>query len=139
MAAKATQAGKLQCAPLVDIAAQLPASAKLGSLAVGAVSAPVNVNGAYYLLELTKRTPTPYAQVKAAVSQAVQQVGAKATQKAITAAERRATVKVDPRYGIWVPVAANVFTPLDAQAVGRAERVGEPARRHAAAASPSSG
>jgi len=112
VAAKATQAGNLQCAPLVDIAAQLPASAKLGSLAVGAVSAPVNVNGAYYLLELTKRTPTPYTQVKAAVSQAVQQVGAKATQKAITAAERHATVKVDPRYGIWVPVTANVFTPL---------------------------
>jgi hypothetical protein len=112
VAAKATQAGKLQCAPLVDIAAQLPSSAKLGNLAVGAVSAPINVNSAYYLLELTQRTPTPYARVKTAVAQSVQQVGAKATQKAVTAAERHASVKVDPRYGIWVPVAASVFAPL---------------------------
>jgi len=112
VAAKATQAGQLQCAPLVDIAAQLPSSAGLASLAVGAVSAPVDVNGTYYLLELTQRTPTPYAGAKTAVAQAVQQVGAQATQKAITAKERHASVSVDPRYGIWVPVAASVFAPL---------------------------
>ena len=139
VAAKATQAGKLQCAPLVDIAAQLPSSAKLGSLAVGGISAPINVNGAYYLLELTKRTPTPFAQVKTAVSQAVQQVGAKATQRAITAAERRASVNVDPRYGIWVPVAASVFTPLTPKTSDVLNSSANRAGVAAAAASPFSG
>ena len=112
VAAKATQSGQLQCGVLAAIAGQLPASAKLGDLAVGAVSAPISVNGAYYLLELTKRTPTDYATAKSSVAQVVQQAGAKATQKAITAAERHASVDVDPRYGVWVPVAASVFTPL---------------------------
>jgi PPIC-type PPIASE domain len=112
VAAKATQSGQLQCAPLADIAGQLPSSAELGSLAVGGVSAPISVNGAYYLLELTKRAPTAYATAKTSVAQAVQQAGAKATQKAITAAERHSSVSVDPRYGVWVPVAASVFTPL---------------------------
>jgi len=139
VAAKATQAGNLQCAPLVDITAQLPATAELGGLAVGAVSVPVNVNGAYYLLELTKRTPTPYAQVKAAVSQAVQQVGAKPTQTAITAAERHATVKVDPRYGIWVPVTANVFTPLTPNSSDVLNASANQPGVTAAAASPSNG
>ena len=139
VAAKATQAGQLQCAPLVDIAAQLPSSAKLGNLAVGGISAPINVNGAYYLLELTKRTPTPFAQVKTAVSQAVQQVGAKATQRAITAAERRASVNVDPRYGIWVPVAASVFTPLTPKTSDVLNSSANRAGVAAAAASPFSG
>jgi len=112
VAAKATQSGQLQCAPLADIAGQLPSSAELGSLPLGGVSAPVSVNGAYYLLELTKRTPTAYATARTSVAQAVQQAGAKATQKAITAAERHSAVSVDPRYGVWVPVAASVFTPL---------------------------
>ncbi len=103
------------------------------------MSAPVNVNGAYYLLELTKRTPTPYAQVKAAVSQAVQQAGAKATQKAITAAERHANVSVDPRYGIWVPVTATVFTPLVPSSSDVLNASANQPGGTAASASPSSG
>ena len=86
--------------------------ATLDGIAVGQASAPINVNGNYIVLELSKRTPTPYATAKPIVSQAVQQVGATATQSAITKAERRATVSVDPRYGTWVPVSASVFTPL---------------------------
>jgi len=139
VAAKASQAGQLQCAPLAAIAAQLPSSAKLGSLAVGAVSAPVNVNGAYYLLELTKRTPTPYAQVKTAVAQVVQQAGAKATQKAITAKERHSSVSVDPRYGVWVPVAASVFTPLTPSTSDVLNSSANTAGITSAAASPFSG
>ena len=70
------------------------------------------MNGNYVVLELSKRTPTPYATAKPIVSQAVQEVGAQATQTAITAAERRASVSVDPRYGTWVPASASVFTPF---------------------------
>jgi hypothetical protein len=111
-ATKATQTGQQQCSLLVNIDAQLPANAKLGSLKPGGVTAPIAVNGTYYLLELTTRTPTPYATAKASVSQAVQGAGAKATQTALTAAERHASVSVDPRYGVWVPVRASVLTPF---------------------------
>jgi hypothetical protein len=84
----------------------------LDRVAVGKASAPININGNYVVLELSKRTPTPYATAKPIVSQAVQEVGAQATQSAITAAERRAAVTVDPRYGTWVPASASVFTPF---------------------------
>ena len=56
--------------------------------------------------------PTPYAEAEAAVAQAVQQAGSSATQRAVTVAERASTVSVDPRYGVWVPVQASVFTPF---------------------------
>jgi hypothetical protein len=46
------------------------------------------------------------------VSQAVQQVGARATQAAVTSVERHASVTVDPRYGIWHAVTAQVRTPF---------------------------
>ena len=41
VAAKATQSGQLQCAPLADIAGQLPSSANLGTLALGASPLPL--------------------------------------------------------------------------------------------------
>jgi hypothetical protein len=109
----ATQSGTIPCTELVAVAGELGTSiSTLNGLAVGQASAPINVNGNYVVLELSKRTPTPYATAKPIVSQAVQEVGARATQTAITAAERRASVSVDPRYGTWVPASASVFTPF---------------------------
>ena len=46
------------------------------------------------------------------MSQAAQAAGSQVAQRAVTAAERRASVSVDPRYGTWVPVSASVFTPF---------------------------
>ena len=46
------------------------------------------------------------------MANAVQQAGAAATQKALTADERRSSVSVNPQYGVWVPVNAPVLTPL---------------------------
>jgi hypothetical protein len=46
----------------------------------------------------------------------VQEVGARATQTALTNAERHASVSVDPRYGTWVPVNASVFAPFTPEA-----------------------
>ncbi len=63
-------------------------------------------------MQITSRKPTGYATAKQVVAEVVQESGATATQKAITATERHASVSVDPRYGVWVPVAASVFTPL---------------------------
>jgi hypothetical protein len=113
VASSATQSGTIPCTELVAVAGELGTSiSMLDGVAVGKASAPINVNGNYVVLELSRRTPTPYATAKPIVSQAVQEVGAQATQTAITAAERRAAVTVDPRYGTWVPARASVFTPF---------------------------
>ncbi|HUE08482.1 MAG TPA: peptidyl-prolyl cis-trans isomerase [Acidimicrobiales bacterium] len=113
VAGSSTQSGTIPCTELVAVAGELGTSVStLDSIAVGKASAPINVNGNYIVLELSQRAPTPYATAKRIVSQAVQEVGATATQSAITKAERRATVSVDPRYGTWVPVSASVFTPF---------------------------
>jgi hypothetical protein len=113
VASSATQSGTIPCTELVAVAGELGTSiSMLDGIAVGKASAPINVNGNYVVLELSQRTPTPYATAKPIVSQAVQEVGARATQTAITAAERRAAVTVDPRYGTWVPASASVFTPF---------------------------
>jgi hypothetical protein len=104
--------GAQGCDILSDLESKLPAAADLKSLATGAVSAPIDDNGTYLLLQITSRTPTPYSKAKAAVADAVQAVGSKATQKALTAVERRSSVSVNPQYGVWVPVSASVLTPL---------------------------
>ena len=67
--------GAQGCAVLADLVSQLPADANLESLATGAVSAPVNDNGTYLLLQITSRTPTPYSKAQAAVANAVQRGG----------------------------------------------------------------
>ncbi len=104
--------GDQGCHVLTELASALPSDADLTSLATGAVSAPVNDNGTYLLLQISSRTPTPYAKARADVANAVQQAGAAATQKALTADERRSSVSVNPQYGVWVPVNATVLTPL---------------------------
>ena len=113
----ATQSGTIPCTELVAVAGELGTDiSNLQHVAVGKASAPINVNGNYLVLELSKRTPTPYATAKPIVSQAVQEVGAQATQAAISSAERHASVTIDPRYGTWVPATATVFTPFTPQA-----------------------
>ncbi|HSZ36911.1 MAG TPA: peptidylprolyl isomerase [Acidimicrobiales bacterium] len=113
VAGSAAQSGTIPCTALVAVAGELGTSiSTLDGIAVGQASAPISVNGSYVVLELSKRTPTPYATAKQIVTQAVQEVGATATQAAISTAERRASVTVDPRYGTWVPVSASVLTPF---------------------------
>jgi hypothetical protein len=98
---------------LVDLEAELGASpGSFDHLTTGKVSGPISVNGSYLLLEVSSRTPTPYDKAKPAVSQVAQNAGSQVAQRAITAAERHASVSVDPRYGTWVPVSASVFTPF---------------------------
>jgi hypothetical protein len=113
VAANATQKGTIPCGVLVELEAELGASSgSLNHLTTGQVSDPINVNGSYLLLEVSSRTPTPYDKAKPAVSQVAQSAGSQVAQRAITTAERHASVSVDPRYGTWVPVSASVFTPF---------------------------
>ena len=108
----ASGGGALGCDVLSDLITKLPPAADLGSLATGVVSAPIDDNGTYVLLEITSRTPTPYSKAKTAVENAVQQAGATVTQKALASVERRSSVSVNPQYGVWVPVSASVLTPF---------------------------
>jgi hypothetical protein len=113
VASSATQSGTIPCTELIAVAGELGANiSSLQGVAVGQAAPPISVDGSYVVLELSKRTPTSYATAKPVVSQAVQEVGAQATQSAISAAERHASVDVDPRYGTWVPANASVFTPF---------------------------
>jgi hypothetical protein len=109
----ASQSGTFPCSPLIAIAGDVGTDVStLQGLALNKVSAPISVNGNYLVLQLTKRGPTPYASVKADVSQEVQELGSQKAQTAITAAERRSSVAVDPRYGTWKPVTAEIQPPF---------------------------
>jgi hypothetical protein len=113
----AAQTGTFRCAPLAVLATELGVNVStLDGVALNKASAPIPESGngstVYVVLELTKRTPTPFATAKPNVAQAAQNQGARATSVAINAAQRRATVTVNPQYGTWVPGTAAVFTPL---------------------------
>lgn len=113
----AAQSGSFQCAPLAVLASELGVDVStLEGVELNKVSAPIPESGssgtAYLVLELTKRTPTPFAVAKPNVSQAVQQLGARATSVAINTAQRHASVSVSPQYGTWHAATAQVFTPL---------------------------
>ena len=110
---QAVQGGPQPCAMLPVLAANLPSSFKLGDLAVGTVSFPIDLgNGSFLLIQVNSRNPTPYAQAKSVVPVVVQNQGAAKAQLVVTAAERHATVSVDPRYGVWVPVSTQVLVPF---------------------------
>jgi hypothetical protein len=96
---------------LYGIESQLPASAKLSSLPVNTLSAPISYNGEYLLVEITSSAPTPYTSASGEVEQAVQGAGATATQKALQEAELRASISLDPRYGTWTQSDARIIVP----------------------------
>jgi hypothetical protein len=113
VAKQAVQGGQQPCAMLPVLANALPSSFKLGDLAVGTVSFPIDLgNGSFLLIQVNSRSPTTYEQAKSAVPVVVQNRGAAKAQRVVTAAERHATVSVDPRYGVWVPVSAQVLVPF---------------------------
>jgi hypothetical protein len=135
VAANATQHGTIPCGVLVYVAEQElgvnPDS--LVHLTTGKVSDPINVNGNYLLLEVSSRTPTPYGQARSLVGQVAQNAGSQVAQRTVTAAERHASVSVDPRYGTWVPISASVFTPFTPERTD----VLNPAANEVGASSPS--
>lgn len=96
---------------LYGIAEQLPAAAKLNSLAVNTLSAPISYNGGYLLVEITSSSPTPYAEAAAEVKQAVQAAGSAATRSALQSAEKHARISLDPRYGTWTQSDARITLP----------------------------
>jgi hypothetical protein len=113
----AARSGSFQCAPLALLANQLGVDVStLEGVALDKTSAPIpesgNGNTVYIVLELTKRTPTPFSTAKQYVTQAVQSLGTQATSIAINAKQRRSSVTVNPQYGKWVAGTAQVKPPL---------------------------
>lgn len=88
----------------------LPSS--VTSLAVGKVSAPVSAGtGKYALLEVTSRKGTAFVTAKAAVEQAVLTAGTTKANALLEAANRRAQVTADPRYGRVKPGTVALLSP----------------------------
>jgi hypothetical protein len=111
--AASANGGAQGCHVLPEFEAQLPSDAGLGTLATGAVSAPISLSSSeYVLVQITKRTPSSFSAAEAAVKSAVQAKGSTAVQKALTADEHRTSVAVNPQYGVWSSVNATVLPPL---------------------------
>lgn len=97
---------------LAEVTANLPSTAHLQTLPLNTVSDPIDDNGNYLLVEITKRTPTAFSAVKGQVANAVLAAGSTKTQKVVSAAQRHSTISVNPQYGVWVPVPGTILVPL---------------------------
>ena len=111
VASQTTGGGPQGCDILYGISSSLPAGSNLQELPLNTVSSPIAVNGNYLLIEITSRTPTSFATAKPEVQAAAESAGAGKARSAINAAERKAAVTVDARYGSWVPLKAQVVPP----------------------------
>lgn len=109
--AAAAGGGPRGCSILYGVTSQLPAGNSLGNLKVNTVSAPIADGSEYLLVEITSESPSSFAAAKSEVGIAEQNAGANATRAALGAAEKRAVVAVDPRYGRWVPATDLVLPP----------------------------
>jgi hypothetical protein len=112
VAAKTTGGGPQGCTVLYNIIADLPATSDLGTLALNTPSMPISYDGEYLVVEITSRTPSSYATAATAVQHAVEALGGARAQRAIDAAEKQASVQIDPRYGTWIPATAQIVSPL---------------------------
>ncbi len=112
IASQVSGGGPQGCDILYGITQQLPTGSNLQSLPLNTVSAPISYNGSYLLVEITARTPTPFATAKSEVEGAVQSAGSAEAQRVIAAAEKKASVTVDPRYGTWTPKRAQTIPPV---------------------------
>lgn len=111
IASKTTGGGPQGTDVLYRITSQLPASADLQGLPLNTSSDPIAVNGEYVLFEITSRSPTPFASVRADVQQAALSVGAAMVQPLLSAAELHAHVALNPRYGVWSATSAVALAP----------------------------
>ncbi len=100
------------CEVLYGVTSALPSTAQLQNLPLNTLSNPVSYNGAYLLIEMTDRSPTPYASAQSEVEQAVGTLGATKAQSLISRAELTATVTVNAKYGTWTGDTHGVIAPL---------------------------
>ncbi len=104
------------CAIFSRVAASLPAGS-ITNLALNTVSNPIADGSNYLVLEITSQHPVSYATARDEVIEAVQSAGATRADREIEAAEKRADVSVDRRYGRWRPASVQVIPPVSPAAV----------------------
>ena len=110
VAAKATQGGPQTCEMLPIIASELPSSAKIATLPTGTLSAPIDVNGTYVLVQITsrrqRRTPRRHPSSRSGAAGGAKDPSGHHGEGAPLRGDGR------PRYGVWLPEQATVFPPL---------------------------
>jgi hypothetical protein len=111
VAAQVAGGGPQGCQILYGVATALPAGSNLETLPLNTVSQPIAENSTYLLVEITKRTPSPFAKARTSVEAAVQNAGASKARTRINAAEKTAAISVDQRYGTWVQSQAQILAP----------------------------
>ncbi|MGH8979700.1 MAG: peptidyl-prolyl cis-trans isomerase [Acidimicrobiales bacterium] len=89
-------------------------SAGLASLQVGAVTAPLQGDGGYWVVRLTKRIDESLASERPTVVTSMLAAGEKKADAALTGALKRTTVSVDPRYGAMSPGNITLVLPPSA-------------------------
>jgi hypothetical protein len=138
--ASAAGGGPRGCGNIYGVADQLPAGSDLDDLPLNTVSQPLDDNGNYFLIEITKKSPSSFAAARSDVEAAVQAVGASKARVAISAAERRAVIRVNPRYGRWMAAQTQIAAPTSPVSEDLLNRtVDTPVTAPAATASSSSG
>lgn len=135
VAAQTEGGGPQGCDILFGVASSLPAGSDLESLALNTVSSPIAEDGSYLLVEITKRTPTSFAQARTEVESAVEAAGANKAGTIIDAAEKAANISVDRRYGEWSatkvlpppsPVSGDLLNPtVDGTSTGTSATTGQ--------------
>jgi hypothetical protein len=110
--ASAAGGGSQGCYIRYSIGAELPAGNGIDTLAVNTPSQPIAEGTSFLVIEITKLTQTPFSVALAEVHSAVQSAGSVKARTVITAAEERAAVSVDPRYGTWIPKEVAVVPPV---------------------------
>jgi hypothetical protein len=111
VAAEVTGGGPQGCDILYGVATSLPAGSNLQGLAVNALSPPIPAGSDYLLIQITSKTPTPFAKARSEVEAAVRTVGDTKAQQVIDRVEKTAVISVDQRYGAWVPARAQILPP----------------------------
>ncbi len=113
VASQAQQGGPQGCEVLSDVAAALSSDPNVGSLPTGAVSAPIDDNGTWLLVQFTSRAPTTFAKAESSVSECRPEREANRRSRVHSTRRRsHSSVSVDPRYGVWVPSQAQIFVPF---------------------------
>lgn len=111
--ATAAGGGNQGCYIRYSIGSELPAGNGIDTLAVNTPSKPIVEGTSYLVVEITKLTQTPFTTALAEVHAAVQAKGTVKARAVIAAAEMRANVSVDPRYGTWIPQEVAIVPPTE--------------------------
>jgi hypothetical protein len=74
-------------------------SPAVSKLRVGQTSAPLSGEGAYWVVQLTSRTPPSFSSVRTTVVTSIIDAGQQRANTQLTSALRRSSITVDPRYG----------------------------------------